>query len=138
MSCCRRKDKYFRVIPYSQMFGCRPSTLKASKEGLINVGSRTDPYTSTSGEVMAARIAKRNTPERLDEIRQARTRRRQLIQQWSDCRLALTDHGDKDLRVLRCVTTIAALTDQKIAVHSQGVQIPGDYVKRTENIAPSH
>ena len=93
----------------------------------MSVGSRTDPYTSKSGEVIAARHARTNIPERLIELKQAQARCQEVIRQGRSCKLAHTAQKDKYQRFLDQLSPIAILTGQKHAVHDQDEKIRGHF-----------
>ena len=69
------------VIPYSQIYGCHPSLLKASPTNLVPVGSHTDPYTSKDGAVMAARHKQLRSPDKIQAMRNARNYRIKIIKE---------------------------------------------------------
>ena len=106
VSFSQKPDELSPVTPHSQIYGCHPSTVKASKAGLVKVGPHTDPYTSKNGEVMAARAAKRNSDERKAELKKAQIRRRQVIEEYNHCILDQGRQKDRDQRVLRQLVTI--------------------------------
>ena len=80
--------------------------MKVSKAGLVKVGPHTDPYTSKSGDVMAARAAKRNSDERKTELRNAQIHRRRIIEESNSCIRDQRLQKDRDQRVLRQLVTI--------------------------------
>ena len=76
---------------------------------------------------MASRIARRNTPERLAELKRAKARRKQIIANWISGlsqELLLAIGSCRDLRLLRrMIPKDAALTNLTDCVHSEDVCI---------------
>ena len=72
-------DENFHIIPYSEIYGCHPSLMKATREGMKSVSSTVDPFTSKSGAVMTARSKKSN--DRNAELIRAQQVRKMIIAQ---------------------------------------------------------
>ena len=69
----------FHTVPYSQLYGIHPSLLKSTRDGMRQVVSNSDPCTSKSGAVMAARVKQPLTAERIAQLKEAKEYRRRII-----------------------------------------------------------